>query len=124
MMLALGVVGAGAAGAICRYVVDGALQSRWRGPFPIGTLVINVSGSLVLGAIAGYVIHHASAPAGVRVVIGTGFVGAYTTFSTLAYEALQLAREGARGYAFANLLGSMAAGIAAAALGVWGGGHL
>lgn len=123
-MLALAVVGAGALGAASRYLVEGWIQERWRGPFPIGTFVINVSGSLGLGILTGVFAAHVSAPADVKVLVGTGFLGAYTTFSTLAYESVQLGREGAPGYAVANLLGSTAAGIAAAAIGIWLGGRL
>ena len=124
MMLALGVALAGAAGAICRYAVDGAVQQRWRGAFPAGTLVVNLSGSLVLGGIVGYFAHHAGAPSAFRVVAGTGFVGAYTTFSTYAYESMRLMADGAWLEAFLNVAGSVALGLAVAAAGFWLGGRL
>lgn len=123
-MLVLGVFVAGAAGAICRYLAEGALQQRWRGSFPIGTFAVNVSGSLLLGVLVGFLAHHSSAPSRVSILAGTGFLGAYTTFSALTYDTLQLARAGALGYALANLLGSMAAGFTAAALGSWAGGAI
>lgn len=123
-MLLLGVAVAGGLGAAARYVVDGAIQERWRGPFPIGTFVINVSGSLLLGALTGFFIHHVTAPADLMTIVGTGFVGAYTTFSTLMYESLVLLRGGGRRYALANLLGTLVAATAAAAAGLWLGGSV
>jgi len=119
MMLALGVALAGAAGAACRYGVDGAVQQRWRGAFPAGTFVVNMSGALVLGGIAGYFAHHGGAPSSFRVVAGTGFVGAYTTFSTYTYESMRLFAEGAWPEGLLNVVGSVATGLALAALGLW-----
>lgn len=119
MILALLVAVAGGAGAACRYLVDGWIQQRWGGPFPMGTFVVNVSGSLALGVLTGFFMVHASAPGGVRTVAGTGFVGAYTTFSTLAFESFRSAREGARRYALLNVFGSLAGGLTAAGLGLW-----
>ena len=124
MSAAAGVLIAGAAGAICRYLLDGAIQDRWSGPFPMGTFAINVSGSLALGGLAGFLSHHAAVSQDVRIIVGVGFLGAYTTFSTLAYETLRLAREGARAYALLNMIGSIAAGLGAASLGFWAGGNL
>lgn len=124
MILALLVAVAGAAGASCRYVVDGVVQQRWRGPFPMGTFVINTSGSLVLGGIAGFFVEHASAPADVKTVLGTGFVGAFTTFSTLMFESRRLAQSGSGRYAVWNLLSTLVAGLTMACLGVWIGGKL
>lgn len=123
-MLVLGVAVAGGLGAATRYVVEGVIQERWRGPFPMGTFVINVSGSLVLGTLTGFFTHHIAASSDVETVVGTGFVGAYTTFSTLMYETLVLLRGGGQRYAFANLLGTLVAATAAAAAGVWLGGSL
>jgi CrcB protein len=123
-MLAIGVAVAGAAGAACRYLVDGFVQNRVRGPFPMGTFVVNISGALLLGALTGFFLTHAGAPADLRTLTGTGFIGAYTTFSTLAYETLRLAEGGARWYALLNLLGSTAASLAAAGGGLWLGRHL
>ena len=117
-MMPIGVFLAGSLGAICRYVVDGYVQDRFDGSFPLGTFVVNVSGCLLLGVVTGLAIWHgASAP--VKVVAGTGFVGAYTTFSTWMYETMALVRDGARLLAVANLLGSIACGMMAAGLGLW-----
>lgn len=116
-MLIAGLVLAGAFGAVTRYVVDALVEDRVRGRFPWGTVAVNVSGSLVLGAITGLALYHGlgNLP---EVVVGAGFCGAYTTFSTFSYETVRLVEEGSVGAAAANALGSTAAGLAAAALGL------
>ncbi len=118
MMLAP-AVGLGAAiGAVARYLIDQAVtRRRPGGVFPAGTWIINVSGSLVLGLLAGLATHHGLATDAVAVV-GTGVCGGYTTFSTLSYETVRLMEEGSGLVALANLAGSLAAGLAAAALGL------
>ncbi|MGZ4140482.1 MAG: fluoride efflux transporter CrcB [Actinomycetota bacterium] len=119
MILALEVAGAGALGAVCRYLLDGALQQRWRGAFPIGTFAINVSGSLLLGILTGVYMAHGGASPDAKAIAGTGFVGAYTTFSTLTFESLQLLREGSAREALTNLFGSVVVGLGAALAGIW-----
>jgi len=121
-MLILGIALAGAVGAPARYLVDGFVLRRVRSPFPIGTLVVNTSGSFVLGFITGLALYHAL-PATPKTVLGTGFCGAYTTFSTFALETVRLAEERrfpiARAYLVASLiLPALAAagGMALAAL--------
>jgi CrcB protein len=109
---------AGAAGAVCRYLLDGFVQERWDGPFPMGTFTVNILGAFLLGTLTGFVTAHTSVPQVVRVGLGTGFIGAFTTFSTLAYESLRLLREGAPRYAAANLLGSTVAGLLVASAGL------
>jgi CrcB protein len=118
MIMLLTVFVAGAGGAVCRYVLDGAVQERWDGVFPVGTFTVNLVGALLLGIVTGFVTAHTSAPAAVKFGIGAGFVGAFTTFSTLAYESLRLLREGAPKYGLGNLLGSTAAGLLIAAVGL------
>ncbi|WP_446215493.1 fluoride efflux transporter CrcB [Micromonospora sp. IBHARD004] len=108
LLIALGA----ALGAPLRYLTDRAVQARHDSPFPWGTLTVNVAGSLLLGAVAAV----PAAPA-VTALIGTGFCGALTTWSTLSYETLRLTREGARFHAVANALASVVAGLGAAALG-------
>ena len=75
-------VAAGAVGAPVRYLLDGYVGDRTEGVFPWGTFLINVSGSLLLGLLTGLALYHAF-PDTPRIVLGTGFCGAYTTFSTL-----------------------------------------
>ena len=116
-MLILTLVLAGAIGAVSRYVVDDLVKSRFPGDFPWGTFVINVSGSLVLGLVTGMALYHGLGPIP-KTAIGTGFCGAYTTFSTFSYETVQLVEAGELGPAAGNALGSVALGLAAAGLGI------
>lgn len=108
LLIALGA----AVGAPLRYLTDRAVQSRHRSTFPWGTLTVNVVGSFLLGAVL-------AVPAGpaVTALVGTGFCGALTTYSTFGYETVRLARAGRRWPALANALGSVAAGLAAATAG-------
>ena len=108
----------GSTGAIARYLLGGWVQERYGTSFPYGTLIINVSGSFILGLFATLAIRYAWSDHW-RLLIAIGFVGAYTTFSTFEYETIQLIAEGSRYRAAAiNLAGSVAAGFAAAYLGV------
>jgi CrcB protein len=109
---------AGAIGAPTRYMVDGFVQYRTPGVFPFGTLVINVSGSFLLGIITGLALYHGLAPLP-RAAIGTGFCGAYTTFSTFSYETVRLIEEGSVRLAATNVALSVVIGLAAAGLGLW-----
>jgi len=110
-------VAAGAVGAPLRYLVDGAIGGRTEGVFPWGTFVINVSGSFLLGLLTGLALYHAF-PKTPKVILGTGFCGAYTTFSTFTFETVRLVEEGALGEAFRNAVGTLLAGAAAAAAGI------
>ncbi|MGH9214198.1 MAG: fluoride efflux transporter CrcB [Acidimicrobiales bacterium] len=82
-------------GAIARYLVDTAVQHRSAAVLPVGTLVVNVTGSLLLGFLVGLGLglYHGldDSP---RTVLGTGFLGAYTTFSTFSYETIRLIEDG------------------------------
>jgi CrcB protein len=108
---------AAAVGAPLRYVVDQAVQHRWPGAFPAGTLTVNVSGSLLLGLLTGLAAHH-GLPAPALTILGTGLLGAYTTFSTFSYETVRLLEDGAVAEAALNVAGSLALGLAAAAAGL------
>ncbi len=83
---------AGALGAVCRLAVDGLVRARFGGRFPLGTMSINVGGSLLLGVLTGLVLFH-GAPGAVQTVLGTGFCGGYTTFSTASFETVRLAEQ-------------------------------
>ncbi|MDQ1403048.1 MAG: fluoride exporter [Actinomycetota bacterium] len=113
----VGLAGAGAVGAVARYVVDRAVSARASGDLPRGTLVINLSGSLVLGLITGAALYHAF-PSTPRVIVGTGFCGAFTTFSTFTFETVRLLEEGEVGDAAVNLVVSVVGATLAAALGI------
>jgi len=112
-----GFVIAAAVGAPLRYLVDGAIAERAEGVFPWGTFVINASGSLVLGVLTGLGLYHAF-PKVPKVILGTGFCGSYTTFSTFTYETVELLEEGALNEAARNALGTILVGAGAAALGL------
>ena len=121
-MLVLGIAVAGAIGAPVRYLVDGLVAERSEGLFPWGTFLINVTGSFVLGVLAGLALYHAF-PSTPKTILGTGFCGAYTTFSTFTYETVRLAEERDFGPAARNVLASLVvpalaagAGLALAAL--------
>lgn len=110
-------VAAGAIGAPARYLLDGAITDRTRGAFPWGTFVINVTGSFLFGFLTGLGLNHAF-PKVPRVVLGTGFCGAYTTFSTFTFETIRLVEEGASNEAIRNVVASVLVGSVAAAAGL------
>jgi CrcB protein len=104
-------------GAVARYLVGAGVGRLWRGAFPLGTFVINVSGSFILGLFGTWVLTRGGFPQGLRLAVATGFVGAYTTFSTLEFEALGLFSRGRHALALGYVLGSLVAGFGAVALG-------
>ena len=90
-LLLLGIALAGGAGAGLRHLADGAARRRWGTGFPVGIALVNISGSLVLGlltGLAGHVLDDAS-----LLVLGTGLMGGYTTFSTASLDAVRLLLE-------------------------------
>lgn len=117
MILAIAVGAAGAIGAAARYLLDGAVQDRAAGPFPFGTLAVNVVGSVILGFLAGYVLSHVGGRTA-RTIVGTGFCGALTTWSTASWETVRLAEEGATSTAIAFTVVNLVASFAAAAIGI------
>lgn len=116
--LTLGVAAGGAAGAAARFVTDGALGARVRGAFPVATLLINVVGSLLLGVLTGLVLFSAASDTW-RVVLGTGFCGGFTTFSTASFASVRLSQEGRHTLAALNALGTLALCTVAAAVGLF-----
>jgi CrcB protein len=110
-------IAAGAIGAPVRYLVDVAISDRVRGRLPVGTLVVNVSGSLLLGLLTGLALYHGF-PNTSRLVLGTGFCGAYTTFSMFTFETVRLAGEGLSREAVSNVLLTVFGCSGAAALGL------
>ncbi len=111
-MTVLLVIVCGGAGAVARFLVDGVVQSRRLGEFPLGTLVVNLGGAFLLGLLAGL---HASRHA--MLLLGTATVGSYTTFSTWMLETHRPAEDGERGLAGANFVISVLAGFAAVLIG-------
>ena len=117
-LLVLAVAAAGGVGAVARLVVDGALRSWLRIGFPIGTTIINVTGSFLLGLVTGLALAHGLPPEW-RAVLGTGFLGGYTTFSTASYETVRLAQQRRYRAALVNGVGMLVLALAAAGLGLW-----
>ena len=113
----LAVGAAGAAGALARFGL-GRLFGRLPVQFPVGTFVINITGSFFLGWFSTFAQERYPLPDTLRLAIATGFVGAYTTFSTWMFESADLARKGATLESAANLLGSLIVGLAAVWLGM------
>ncbi|SFF71834.1 fluoride efflux transporter CrcB [Curtobacterium sp. YR515] len=106
----------GGVGAALRFLLDGVVKARVSG-FPLGTVIINVSGSLVLGVLTGLG-QAGTIPLPVVAVLGTGMMGGYTTFSTASVETVQLLRSGKPRLAVLNGLGMLVVSVGAAALGL------
>ena len=108
----IGVVLIGGAGSVLRFVVDGAVASRRGRDFPYGTMVINLSGAMILGLITGLALGSDEA-----LLAGTAAVGSYTTFSTWMFETERLTEEREVKSAVLNVVLSVVLGVAAAAVG-------
>lgn len=102
-----------ALGAVARYVLDGWISRTTGGGFPWGTLVINLSGSFLLGVLFALIVERTVASADLRAPVMIGFLGSYTTFSTLMLESWRLAEDGSTLLAVANAAGSLGLGIVA-----------
>jgi CrcB protein len=122
MVLALVVGVVGAVGAVSRYLLDGFVQDRVSGPFPAGTLTVNLVGSFVLGLVTGFAVHHPALHF-TATVVGAGFCGALTTWSTTAWETVRLAEEGEGRTALSQLAANLAGCLAVAGLGLAVGWH-
>ena len=101
----------GVLGANARYLVSVYVAERLGSAFPYGTLLINVSGSLVIGFFLTLVTERFTVDPVWRFFFATGFLGAYTTFSSYTFEAAQLVRDGTYGLALLYLFGSVALGM-------------
>jgi CrcB protein len=108
----------GFAGAVARWLVDGWVSERNPSAFPVGTLVVNLTGSFLLGVLFAWVIERNVLPADVRAPVMIGFIGAYTTFSTFMLESWRLVEDGAWALATANLVGSVVLGLVAVVAGL------
>lgn len=104
-MIVLLMVLAGACGAAARFILDSFVRPRFPTPLPVSTMIINVSGSFLLGVLAGAVLT-ARVPAELQTIVGTGFLGGYTTFSTANVETIRLIQSGRSGLALINSLGT------------------
>lgn len=117
LIAAVGLLGG--AGAVARLLLDGAISERVAVAFPVGTLAVNLIGSLILGIVIG-----AGIGADGARLVATGLLGSFTTFSTWIYESHRLAEDGEAGVAFANLAISLIAGVGLASFGIVIGGAL
>jgi CrcB protein len=113
----MGIALLGGVGALARFTVDGILSGRFGRGFPVGTLVVNLSGALVLGLLVGL-----SLKGDVLALAGTATLGSYTTFSTWMFETHRLAEDNELGPALVNVFLSLALGVGAAAIGSFAGG--
>ncbi len=115
-LTALLVCGFGGAGAGLRFVLDGLIRGRVRSTYPVGTTVINVTGSLLLGLVTGLASRQLLAHQW-QLVVGTGLLGGYTTFSTTSFETVRLLEERRTIAAALNGVGLLLVSVTAAALG-------
>ncbi|MFD5394102.1 fluoride efflux transporter CrcB [Streptomyces sp. NPDC127097] len=117
MITLLAVAAAAAAGAVARYILDQYVRYRRPGVFPRGIWLVNITGSFVLGLVVGLGARH-GLPAQVVTILGAGFCGAYTTFSTFSYELVYLCEKGQVRTSLLYAAVSLAAGVTAAASGL------
>jgi CrcB protein len=111
------VAAGGFVGAPSRYLLDRAVTRRVNSDLPWGTFAINISGSFLLGFLTGLTLSHHLSDLG-KALLGTGFCGAYTTFSTFTFETLRLLEDGRYFEAAANVVVSVLVGLAAATAGL------
>jgi fluoride exporter len=118
MRTTLAIAAFGAAGAASRHLLESYVNRHWADAFPWGTFVVNVSGSFVLGALVGLFSHRLGVPLWLQAAATVGFLGAYTTFSTLSLQIYRSTATGHVAIALANACGSLAAGVLALYAGV------
>ena len=116
-MLAVAV--GGAVGSALRYATTLGAARLLGTSFPLGTFLVNVLGCLVAGFIFGVAEEHGALPPLVRILLLTGFLGGYTTFSTFAVETIALLQDGSWVVALGSLLGNILAGGAFAFAGIY-----
>jgi CrcB protein len=117
-LLFVAVAAAGGVGAALRFVVDGVVRARIRSSYPVGVTIINVTGSFLLGLLTGLALSRLVSDEWL-LVLGTGLLGGYTTFSTASFETVRLLQLRRPGAALANGLGMLVASVAVATLGLW-----
>jgi CrcB protein len=114
MVVILLVMCGGAVGTLCRYSLARWINNQpWGELFPFGTMIVNVSGCFILGVVGGLLKEVRPGPASDDwfMLLGTGFCGGYTTFSTFAWETASLMRDNSWWLTLANIFGSVIAGI-------------
>ena len=100
-------------GAVCRYMVALWIGQKWGRTFPLGTFVVNISGSFLIGLLMSFFTEKFMVSPQVRLFLVVGFLGAYTTFSTFEYETGNLLKDGEWSIALANVILSVIAGFVA-----------
>jgi CrcB protein len=115
--LALAVAASGGLGAVLRALLIHHVSIRRPDPLPVGTIAVNVSGSLVLGVLTGLSLYHGLGPHQLS-ILGVGLCGGYTTWSTASWESLHLVRTGHRSEAVLYTFGGLVLCLAAAAAGI------
>lgn len=117
VLVVLAVALGGFVGAPCRFALDRYVADRSGSDLPLGTFVINVSGSLLLGVLTGLELH-GHLPHLLSALLATGFCGAFTTFSTWSFESVRLLEGGEYRNATLNSLGGLVVGLGAAGIGL------
>jgi fluoride exporter len=117
MRTTLAIAAFGAAGAASRHLLESFVNRHWGDAFPWGTFVVNVS-SFALGLLVGVFAHRLDVPLWLQAAATVGFLGAYTTFSTLSLQIYRSTATGHLAVALANAFGSLAAGVLAVYAGI------
>jgi fluoride exporter len=111
------VLAGGAAGSLARFVVGTAIIARTGGRFPFATVIINISGSFLIGLLMTLFTERLRPHPNWRLLLVVGFLGGYTTFSSFEWETMSLVKDGARWLGLLNAIGSVTVGYAAVWLG-------
>ena len=107
----------GATGSLLRYILGTAIMSRTGGRFPFGTVVINITGSFLVGFLMTMFTERLSPHPNWRLLLVVGFLGGYTTFSAFEWETLRLVKDGGQWLGLLNVTGSVVVGYLAVWLG-------
>ncbi|RFA11862.1 chromosome condensation protein CrcB [Subtercola boreus] len=118
LLLTVLVAVSGGLGAIIRFVVDGVVRSRLGSRYPFGTTVINLSGAMLLGFVTSLALGQVLSNDW-RLMLGTGLLGGYTTFSTASFETVRLLQAGRYGAALCNGVGMLVVSVLLAGAGFW-----
>ena len=107
----------GGAGSLARYLLSTAIMARTGGRFPFGTVIINITGSFIIGLLMTLFTERLSPHTNLRLLLVTGFLGGYTTFSSFEWESLSLVRDSGWWLGLVNIVGSVVLGYSAVWLG-------